>query len=272
MIADQQNHTFDLKITEKSTGITSTRTGLPFNDPNAGYIRKVWFAMTDNDWVMFDNIIVYQSTDPTARIGSDHKLPGVFEGARESQHGHGCQFLRRRGPPVDPVQDRRWRRLDEPDQQRDHAFNLSGPLDRSVTGNRLDHERGFHALPEGESQIYFRATDHVPTVTESAGYLSFLKDTQPPDTASVTVPDAPVIPALTVIQGLARDMGSGLAANSVTFTLQRLDNNQYWKGNGWQVASSARPTTHAAASGGTTVSWTNNGATSGQAPTFRRQA
>src|SRR5260370_1939321 len=52
--------------------------------------------------------------------------------------------------------------------------------------------------------------------------------------------------------------GSGLNANSTTFTLQRGSDNNYWTGLAWQAGVLNLTTTHSATTSSTVATWTSN--------------
>src|SRR5439155_221365 len=52
--------------------------------------------------------------------------------------------------------------------------------------------------------------------------------------------------------------GSGLNANSTTFTLQRGADSRYWNGSTWQSGSFALAATNGATTGNTAATWTSN--------------
>src|SRR5947208_3557102 len=85
-----------------------------------------------------------------------------------------------------------------------------------------------------------------------------------PSTASVTTPaDGSMYRAATVPAGFSGSAadgtgGSGLNANSTTFTLQRNADNFYWTGTAWQVGVFNLATTHSATTGTTAAAWTSS--------------
>src|SRR5919204_3356853 len=89
------------------------------------------------------------------------------------------------------------------------------------------------------------------------------KDTTAPSTASVTTPaNSSIFRAATVpasFSGSVADNtgGTGLSANSTTFTLQRGSDSFYWTGTSWQAGVFTLGTTHGATSGNTSVTWTS---------------
>ncbi|MFL5798727.1 MAG: hypothetical protein ACJ77A_12450, partial [Actinomycetota bacterium] len=99
--------------------------------------------------------------------------------------------------------------------------------------------------------------------TTQATPNTFTIDSTNPATASVTTPaDAASYNGTTVpatFSGSAADnsSGSGLNANSTTFTLQRPD-GQYWTGSAWQVAAFNLATTHSITTGNTAATWSDN--------------
>jgi hypothetical protein len=104
------------------------------------------------------------------------------------------------------------------------------------------------------------AGNPVTSVPTSGG--SFTVDNTAPSTAAVTAPASGVFRAATVpslFSGSAADSsgGSGLNANSTTYTL-RNPSGQYWTGSAWQSGSNALATAHTAASGSTPATWTSS--------------
>src|SRR5205809_2730879 len=85
-----------------------------------------------------------------------------------------------------------------------------------------------------------------------------------PSTATVTTPaDGSMYRAATVpasFSGSAADGtgGSGLNANSTTFTLQRSADNFYWTGTAWQAGVFNLATTHSATTSNTAAAWTSS--------------
>ena len=70
--------------------------------------------------------------------------------------------------------------------------------------------------------------------------------------SSITMPSA--------FKGSAADNsgGSGLTANTVTYTLQRDSDDYYWNGTDWQSGAGVLASTHGATTGGTSTSWTSS--------------
>jgi|GEM_PF-5228013 len=67
VVADQISKNYDVRVTNKITGIVIEQLNVPYNDPLAGYIRKMWFGVSaSNPNVYFDNIVIYQDPDPPA--------------------------------------------------------------------------------------------------------------------------------------------------------------------------------------------------------------
>src|SRR5439155_12091787 len=94
---------------------------------------------------------------------------------------------------------------------------------------------------------------------------SILYDSTPPVTASVTTPaNGSLLRAATVpanFLGSVADafaVGSGLNADSTTFTLKRGVDNLYWHGSTWQSGAVDLATLHTATTGNTSRTWTNN--------------
>src|SRR5439155_1717495 len=93
-------------------------------------------------------------------------------------------------------------------------------------------------------------------------------------TASVTTPatgsnyTTATVPA--TFSGTAADNsgGAGLNADSMTFTLKRSTDNNYWTGSAWQAAAFNLATTHSATTGNATASWTSTATM----PTWSSQA
>ena len=115
--------------------------------------------------------------------------------------------------------------------------------------------------------------------TSSDNSVNFVLDTTDPVTASVTTPISTVYNSVsmpTTFEGLVADNagGSGLFANSTTFTLSRDSDGHYWNGTTWQVGVFYLSTTHIATTGGTSVTWTDNVAlpTWGEDETYNLQA
>jgi VCBS repeat-containing protein len=52
--------------------------------------------------------------------------------------------------------------------------------------------------------------------------------------------------------------GSGLNADSITFTLKRAADNNYWNGTSWQASAFPLPATNAATTGNSATTWTSN--------------
>ena len=260
VIADQLNRTYDLKITDKAMGYLYTRTGVPFNDASAGYIRKVWLGQTSDYPCFFDNLLVYQNSSvPPA--GSPFVILNEYaKGPLKANTGLDVDFVDE--TDLASIQYRigasgTWTDLTSDGTT---AFDLSGAANTYVTALVWITNSDFAAMAQGASSVYFRATDNVGNITEAVATISLNKDTQAPYLASVTTPASYTISALTSIKGLAADAVSGLAANSMTFTLQRQSDSFYWSGAAWLAAPTNLPTTHAAAAGGATVTWTNAGA------------
>ncbi len=125
---------------------------------------------------------------------------------------------------------------------------------------------------EGSYTARSRATDNAGNVQTLGAGNTFTIDNTPPVVASVTAPtDGAIYSAATPppanFTGSAADNATGAGLNSsttqpssVTFTLQRLSDNQYWNdtASAWQAAPTNLPAAHAAQSGATAVSWSTN--------------
>src|SRR5206468_7139394 len=89
-------------------------------------------------------------------------------------------------------------------------------------------------------------------------------DATAPTTASVTSPvSGSFLRTATVptsFTGSAADEtnGSGLTANSTTFTLQRGSDGNYWNGSAWQVAAFNLAATNSATTSNTPATWTSS--------------
>jgi hypothetical protein len=134
----------------------------------------------------------------------------------------------------------------------------------SCTGNGGKTWSYAFALPaDGSYTVKARATQTGATSLDSSTN-TFTVDTTSPGTASVTAPgDGNTYAASTVpatFSGSVADNsgGSGLNANSATFTLQRGSDNFYWTGSAWQLGVSNLATTHVATTGSTAAGWTDN--------------
>src|SRR5438105_2129299 len=112
------------------------------------------------------------------------------------------------------------------------------------------------AQADGTYTVQATVTDAVGnTFTGTA--VSFTLDRTAPTTASVTTPAggsayrAASVPAS--FSGSVADNtgGVGLAANSVTFTLKRSSDNNYWTGSAWQAAAFNLAASNSTTSGNT---------------------
>ena len=261
VIADQVNKTYDLKVTDKSTGQSYTELTLPFNDPTAGYIRKVWFGVTTYWPVYFDNIYIYQGSTSPPVDGPSIIFNEYSKGPVNANTGLDVDFSD--DTELTAIQYKigtggTWTDLTS---EGSTPFDLVPPPSVTlVNAPVFITDADFAALPEGPSPIYFRAIDVDSIITESAAYLLLTKDSQPPYIASIMVPNASEIGELTELSGYVADAVSGLAANTATITLIRDSDGWFWNGAAdWQSAPIDLPTTHAATSDGTAVVWTFGG-------------
>src|SRR5439155_1448696 len=108
------------------------------------------------------------------------------------------------------------------------------------------------------------ATDKAAN-TLAGSAVTFTLDKTAPATATVTTPAngssfrASTVPAS--FSGSVADAtasGSGVNANSATFTLQRSSDSFYWTGAAWQSAVANLATTHSATTGNTAAAWSDN--------------
>jgi hypothetical protein len=153
VIADQQSRTFDLKITNKSTGITSTRTGLAFNDPSAGYIRKVWVAQNEYYASFFDNLLVYQDVSTPPASAPLVIMNETEKGPLKANTGLDVDFYDE--TDLQSIQYKigtggTWTNLTSDGSA---PLVLSGGTDTSVTAPIWITNADFAALPEGTSPI-----------------------------------------------------------------------------------------------------------------------
>src|SRR5207237_683226 len=126
---------------------------------------------------------------------------------------------------------------------------------------------------DGTYTVQARATDKVGNTFTGAA-VSFTLDRTAPATASVTTPAggsafrAASVPAS--FSGSVADNtgGVGLAANSVTFTLKRSSDNNYWTGSAWQAAAFNLAASNSTTSGNTAATW----ASSATLPAWAAQA
>src|SRR5437879_5170011 len=107
------------------------------------------------------------------------------------------------------------------------------------------------------------------TATDIAGNalagtaITFVLDKTPPATASVTSPaGGSVLRTATVPASFGGNVadnagGSGLNANTTTFTLQRASDSFYWNGSAWQATVFNLAANNTATSGGTSTAWTS---------------
>jgi hypothetical protein len=261
VIADQVNKTFDIKVIDKVSGSEQTTANQPFNNSIAGYVRKIWFYSGDKKGdIYIDNLLIYESTQAPPAAGPTIVFHEYSKGPVNANTGLDVDFFD--DTDLQSIQYKigtsgAWKDLTSDGT---NSFNLTGGGDKKEKALVYITDADFAGMSEGENRVYFRAEDDVAQVTESAAHMSFYKDTQIPNAATVTVPNSSTISALTSIEGLVADAVSGVAANSATFALQRQDNSEYWNGAGWQVGVAALPTTHSATSDGTEVGWINAGA------------
>ncbi len=117
--------------------------------------------------------------------------------------------------------------------------------------------------PDGTYTVTTTATDKAGNPFTGSS-ITFTLDKTNPITASVTAPASGSIfraaTAPSSFGGSAADNlnGSGLAANSTTFTLQRSSDNNFWNGSTWQISALALSTTHSATTSNTAAIWTSN--------------
>ena len=111
---------------------------------------------------------------------------------------------------------------------------------------------------------YSNRNNRTASVDYVRATVTYHMDTAAPITASVTAPvsgstyhalDVPVS-----FSGLAADdaAGSGMNANSATYTLRRPTDNYYWTGLTWSPTATNLGTTHGATAGGTSATWTSS--------------
>ncbi len=223
VVADQDNGTFDIKFTDKSTGAEKIATNQAYNNALAGYVRKIWFYSGDRKGDIYvDNILIYESATEPQVEGPTIILQELTKGPSNANTGLDVDFHDE--SDLQSIQYKigtggTWTDLTSDGT---NAFNLAGAADTAVTALVFLEDGDFNGMAQGESQIYFRATDDAAITTESAAYLSFYKDTSVPSTASVTEPNAAIISSFPSLGGIVGDAVSGVAVNSATFTLQRV--------------------------------------------------
>ena len=119
------------------------------------------------------------------------------------------------------------------------------------------------SLSDGTYSVQVTTTDKAGN-TYTGTAVSFILDKTAPATASVSSPSngttygPATLPA--TFSGSAADSGSsgsGLAANSTTFTLKN-PSGLYWNGSGWQSGAFALATTSSATSGSSSTTWTSS--------------
>jgi hypothetical protein len=265
VVADQETKKFDIKVTDLSDGSTIEDQDLDFNTNGAGYIRKIWFGMESSATEMYlDNVIIYQNVVSPPPTGPVVILNEFSIGPVSSNADAGMDIDFSDDTDLESMQYKigtggSWKNLIET-RSTTTPFDLTGGADTSKTADDVYlSDADFAGLSDGETRIYFKATDNDAIKTESAGYVVLTKDTNIPSTATVTVPDSSTVePPLASLQGSVADEVSGVVTNSATLTLRRQDTSQYWNGSGWQAGLFALPTTHAATSDGTAATWTSN--------------
>ena len=103
-----------------------------------------------------------------------------------------------------------------------------------------------------------------PIATNPTSGPSFTVDNSPPVSASVSVPangsSYNTSTLATFFSGIAADnnTGSGLAADSTTFYLQRTADSKYWTGTTWDTPILWLATQHGATTSNASASWTDN--------------
>ena len=139
-------------------------------------------------------------------------------------------------------------------------IDVSGTGDTSVSSPVRITQSDFDALADGGQSIYFRVQDATHTVV-SSDCVTLKKDATPPAIVLSTPAAGTYFSDLSNMNGtIAEDSGgSGVAANSLTFTI-RISGGNYWNGTSFGSASAVNlATTHGAVAGGASaVSWVKN--------------
>jgi hypothetical protein len=192
VIADQTGKTFDLKITNKSTNQSSTASALSYNDAAAGNIQKIWFGVsTQNPAVYFDNIYIYEDTVSPPLNGPTIIFQDYSVGPTGANNAMDIDFE----DDVD-LQSIQYK-IGSGGSWTDLTSDGTNAIDLRGAGPHLQYttpvymtDADFAGLSDGESHIYFRATDSDAQTTESAAYVSFSKDATSPQLSSVTLTDS----------------------------------------------------------------------------------
>src|SRR5204862_309582 len=117
---------------------------------------------------------------------------------------------------------------------------------------------------DGESYtVQSQAIDNASNTQTTPDSKTFTYDVTNPITASVTTPSngsafrASTVPAS--FSGSVADNlgGSGVNANSATYTLRRSTDGNYWTGSAWQAGVANLATTHSATTSNTAATWTS---------------
>lgn len=274
VVADQDAKTFDLRVTNLSTTTSYTQTGIPFNDTNAGYIRKMWFGVTASaPDAYFDNIKIYQDTTAPPVNGPNIVINDTTVGP-VSVAGTGMDIDFTDDVDLQLLEYRigslgSWTPLEDGSGNLYTSGDLlSGGTDTAVTATDLFLD--FAALAQGNNTIYIRGTDSDDNVTTSAATVTYIKDTEIPDTAIISIPSASITATpLTSIQGTVSDAVAGIAANAAQIVLFRDidgdgvfdsgDGDVYWDGTNFAAGiANWRSTVHAAALGGESITFSNS--------------
>lgn len=139
------------------------------------------------------------------------------------------------------------------------AVDVSGGSDVLMNVPVYITDADFAALPDGQANIYIRATDSTLNTSTTLIPIVLTKDATLPDTITLTAPSGSQFASLPTVTGTAGDAtgGAGLDANSTTFTIRRSSDSAYWTGSIWDVETNLA-TTHPATTDDTAVAWTKN--------------
>lgn len=254
VIADQTAKTFDLRLTDKATGVVQTAAGLPYNDASTGFLEKMWLGtLASGSDAYYDNIYIYEGPTAPPLTGPTITFQEVSVGPVTANTGLNVDFSDE--TDLQSIEYKigtagAWTDLTTDGTA---TFNLTGVADTSVTADVFITDADFGGLADGAYDLFFRATDDAANTTEAIGSLALVKgaftwdgengsdpsdagnwvsDTVPPNdpTTNVIIPDGatttndPVLTGSLVLGSLTVETGGVISLAGFGLTVTSISN------------------------------------------------